>query len=141
MRKHRRLFLDDATLLLACVALTTATALIFVFDRAMYLDELMILDPAVARIEYVRPTFAADTLWLQRMLWAYTSMIWTTLFGVKICFLLFFRHMVERLGGLMTYWKVVVGLTLTVFVICLCGNAIGCPHIGVDAGTVTEFLG
>ncbi len=135
VRQHRRLHLDDGMLLLACAALVAGNTLVFVTDDALYLSELAILDPAVGRLEYARPSFADDTLRLQRALWAFTAMVWTTLFGVKVCFLLFFRHMVQRLGGLVTYWKVVLGLTLAFYVVCMCGNAIGCPHVGLDAGS------
>ena len=125
LRKHRRLFFDDVMLLIACAALITAIVIAYVVVNQLYMSERMILDPRSAMAIAVKPGFAEDVMWLSKLMWVFPTMIWTTLFGVKTCFLLFFRQMVERLPRLLLYWKIVMGITAVAFVVV-------CPHLQAE---------
>ncbi|SLM33888.1 hypothetical protein LPUS_02486, partial [Lasallia pustulata] len=134
VRQHRRVYSDDLVLLFGCVTLTAATIIIFVITDTIYWDEQLILDPSPEVLTAaLSPDFFHRVLWYQQTVFSFLTLTWTTIFAVKICFLLFFRQMVERLNGLILFWRVVLGITILSYCICACGVFISCSHFGLAA--------
>lgn len=132
--QHRRVYSDDLVLLFGCVTLIAATIIIFVITDTIYWDEQLILDPSPEVLTAaLSPDFFHRVLWYQQTVFSFITLTWTTIFAVKICFLLFFRQMVERLNGLILFWRVVLGITILSYCICACGVFISCSHFGLAA--------
>lgn len=72
-------------------------------------------------------------VWFENSDSAYLFVTWTAIFLVKASFLTFFRRLIDRVGRLVTYWKVVVAITIVVFGFCACIGFIGCPKSGINA--------
>lgn len=144
IRQHRRVYFDDIMLMFACMTLIGATILVFVMTGTIYWDEQLSLDPSPAVFaQALAPNFFDRILWYQQTVFSFLTLTWTTIFAVKLCFLLFFRQMVQRLPGLMIFWKVVFGFTLLSYCVCVCGIFILCPHLGLAACSKTsnpEFM-
>lgn len=129
-----RLLPDDFLLVFACVTLTAATGLLYAVIPIIYWDEEITGNPKINVIETVgseKELFARIILYRQ-LVYSYLALSWTTIFSVKICFLLFFHQLVDRLRKLMLIWKIIFAITILVFCLCICGSFIACPHFGLD---------
>ena len=132
IKTNGRLLLDDFLLFFACVTLTAATGLIYALIPAMYWDEEIILNPEINVIEMVgsETEHFAQILRYRQLTSSYLALTWATIFSIKICFLLFFHQLVDRLKKLMLIWKIVFAITIAVFCFCICAAFIPCPHYG-----------
>lgn len=78
-------------------------------------------------------TLLAKINFFARFNWVYLILTWTTIFAVKFGFLSFFRHLVRGLPSFYRYWRVVVGVTVVVYLFSLVDGVIACPHDGLTA--------
>ena len=106
--------------------------LLYVLIPRMYCDEEIILNPEINVIEMFgsETELFAQTLLQRQLVASYLTLTWATIFSVKICFLLFFRQLVDWMKELMLIWKIVFVITISVFCFCICGTFILCPHYG-----------
>lgn len=125
--------LDDLMLIFACVTLTASIGLLFSLIPTLYWDEELILNPGSQALAMAGPPapFLARVLFSQRMAYSFVVLTYATIFAVKICFLLFFFQMVDRLKKLMLFWKIVFGITLLFYCLCASVEFISCPHFGL----------
>lgn len=132
LRYQRRLFVDDAILLVAILCLCAAMALLLVFTPSIYLLEAFVTSSSVMaspeelaeiEIQLEQPLFKylklSDT---------YYVMTWTTIFAVKFSFLFFFRVLIRRVRAVTLYWRIVSVVTVLVWVYCIAGAFIICPY-------------
>ena len=126
LRKHRRLFIDDIFLLLACVFLTVATTILYVASSQFYVKytDWLLLRPDVVQ---------KKVLFYQRMSFTYIPLSWAAIFAVKFSFICFFRTLVDRLRCMIIYWKIVVVVTAICFCICASEAGIECPHFDIKS--------
>ncbi|MCJ1379451.1 hypothetical protein MMC17_002552 [Xylographa soralifera] len=124
LRFERRLFVDDAFLLLACVCLSAALGLLIVFLPQLFLDEGQSLDPASATTP---PTYE-QALWFVQLTDAYEVLMWTVIYSVKFSFLYFFQLLTQRTTLMRQYRKIVMGLCVVTYIFSLCGVFIPCPQ-------------
>ena len=75
--------------------------------------------------------------WYQQVTYVYTSMVWLVVFSVKFAFLAFFWGLVSRVGGMVAYWRVVLGVCVGAFVFCVCAEFIECPYTSLRS---CEFI-
>ena len=129
IQTHGRLTLDDFMLIVACVFLTAATGLLYVTIPLIYWEEEILLNPESTLIGTVgsEDELLAKSLRFRQLVFSHLTLTWVTIFSVKICFLLFFLQLVDRLKRLMFIWKVVFAITISVFCFCVCGTFIACP--------------
>lgn len=134
IKTNGRLLLDDFLLFFACVTLTAATGLLYALIPIIYWDEEIILNPEINVIEMVgsETELFAQILRYWQLVYSYLALTWATIFSIKICFLLFFHQLVDRLKKLMLIWKSVFAITIAVFCFCICAAFIACPHFGHD---------
>ena len=134
IRSQGRLAPDDYMLIFACVTLIASTVLLFDVAETVYWDEALILDPSPATLaEAFLPTFPAKIMHFQQKVFAYLSLTWTTIFAVKLSFLLFFRSMVDRVKKMELFWKVVFGITVVFYCYCAAAVYMGCSKFGLAA--------
>ena len=125
VRNHRRLFLDDIFLLLACIFLTVATIIFYIALPQTYVKHSYWLS--------MRPDVQLKKVaWYQKMSLAYKPVTWAVIFAVKFSFISFFRVLVNRLRYMIIYWKIVVAVTAICFCFCASEVAMGCPHLDVQ---------
>lgn len=65
--------------------------------------------------------------------YAYSVLIWVAIFVVKFCYLCFFRLLIDRLKGLVVYWRVTMSVTAFSSVFNICALFIACPYFGQKA--------
>lgn len=135
----KRLQLDDWLLLFGCASLTAATILLLYAIPTVYLIEATSLNPIVGLFgDGGSGVTNLDTLlskinFFARFNWTYLILSWTTIFAVKAGFLSFFRNLVLRLPGIHQYWRIVVAVTVIVYLFALIDGVIACPHDGLIA--------
>lgn len=137
LRYQRRLFVDDAILLVAIVCLCAAMTLLLVFTSSLYQLEAFVTGSSaitnpdeLAKIElqmeqpFIKYLKLSDT---------YYVMTWTTIFAVKFSFLFFFRVLIRRVRAITLYWQIVSVITVLVWVYCIAGAFIICPYFDIRA--------
>ena len=67
-----------------------------------------------------------------RVLYAVTALQWISIFGVKMCYLVFFRKLTQRLPGIRIWWWVVLAVTVASFIFNATFGAYICPNFGDD---------
>ena len=141
----KKLHLDDWLLLFGCVFLTAATILLLYAIPTIYLIEATSLDPTGlfggggAGITNLN-TLLVKVEFFGRFNWVYLILSWTTIFAVKFGFLSFFRSLVLRLPSIHQYWRVVVGVTVIVYLFSMIDGVIACPHDGLIACRSRRWL-
>lgn len=118
---YRRLVLDDAFLLFACVTLTAAFFILYIAIGPLYLVEELgngVPNPQIHLYQVLRLTHRA--------------LVWTAIFSVKLSFLSFFREIVDRVQSLMLHWKIVGMVNIVarcrLCVLCLLFHHSVSPH-------------
>jgi hypothetical protein len=134
-RSQGRFLLDDYLLLFGYVTLTAGTTLLYIILDDVYWYMGLILNPNSPSTfqAFAAPDFFDLVKSFQQLTFAFVALTWTTIFAVKLSFLLFFRQMVNRLRNVIIYWWIVVGVTLVSYCYCVAGIFIACPHFGLEA--------
>ena len=70
----------------------------------------------------------------QQMVASSVALTWTSIYSVKICFLLFFYPMIVRLRNMILAWRAIFGITILFCAFCICAVFIVCPHFGQTSG-------
>ena len=132
---HRRLYLDDYFLIFACITLTAGTVLGYANVGALYWSEELNYNPSqffVLLAQHV--DIAAHINTYERLYYSWPALLWTTIFVVKFAYLAFFRRLIERIRSLFIYWKIIIGITVVSFPVCIVSVYIACTKHGIDAG-------
>lgn len=132
-RSQRKLHLDDFVLMFACLTLIASQALLYILkiENLYWLGEIGFdaMNPqSLASILEDPEAFYRRVLKIQRMEDSSAALTWTSIFAVKICFLLFFYQLIIRLRRLLLAWKVIFGVTIFFWAYCICTTFISCPH-------------
>lgn len=85
------------------------------------------------------PEFVRDFIWHRKMVVTFASFIWTAVYSVKLCLLLFFRRLVTRLPTYLLLWRVSVAVTLVSYVFCISTLYVSCPQTGFNACKFFSF--
>lgn len=135
IKTHRQLRFDDLLLVFACAALTAATGLLYELIPTIYGNKEGTLSTKWNLVESVdsNPELFARILRYRRLVNSFVVLTWVTIFSVKICFLLFFLQLINRVKKLMFIWKVVFAVTMVAFCFCVCGTFIACPPFARDS--------
>ena len=130
---HMRLRLDDYLLLNSCVFLTAATGLLYYGVPTIYLGAKLTFHPEVlldADADEAR--LLHEIYKLPKVNWAYLALSWVTIFLVKFGFLSLFRHLVDRVPSIYTFWKGTLIFTGLVCAFATCDGFIACPKLGAE---------
>lgn len=124
---QKKLQLDDFVLRFACLALVASQIFTHVKKEAFFRIDANIHDLNHLNLINDPEAFARRILTARKGLFACFAFSWTSIFAVKICFLLFFYQMITRLQRLILYWKVTFGITLILWAFCISEAFIACP--------------
>ena len=132
---HRRFHLDDYFLIFACACLTGGTALGYACVGNLYWSQTLNYNQSLVYTLLAQHVdVAAHIKAYQRLYYSYPALLWTTIFTVKFGYLTFFRRLIDRLKPLVTYWKLVVGISAVSWPICVASIYLGCFKWGLAAG-------
>ena len=141
MRIHSRLHLDDYLLIFACVCITVGTALCYVYIGLLYWVQELDLNPT--RSSYLlaeHVDFIADINLIERLVSAFTTIMFTAIFAVKLAYLAFFRRLIDRIRPLIIYWRVVTTITILSFPVGIILSFLGCTQTGVEVGKHVTYV-
>ena len=127
-RQNHRLLLDDVFLIFGCMCLTSATVLFYLSLSKFYLVGTLRLDPALG-IEF--PEISQRSSYYQKLSYSSLDLLFAAIFSFKASLLCFFLDLTDRIYWLRVYWKVVVGITVGSFILCIRSVFIACPYFGV----------
>lgn len=134
---QRKLHSDDFVLLFACLSFIASQVLLYFLK----IDEIYWLIAVAFEFSQQTPALILEDpeaiyrriSMVQRMQTAIAILTWTSIFAVKICFLLFFHQMITRLQRLIVAWRVILGITIIFWAFCSFGYFISCSHFGQAA--------
>ena len=141
MRIHNRLHLDDYFLIFSCVCITVGTALCYVYIGLLYWVQELDLNPT--RSSYLLAEhidFIADINLIERLVSAFTTLMFTAIFAVKLAYLAFFRRLVDRIRPLIIYWRVVTAVTILSFPIGIILSFLACTQTGAEVGEHVTYV-
>ncbi|KAI0882866.1 uncharacterized protein GGS22DRAFT_190845 [Annulohypoxylon maeteangense] len=128
---QKRLGLDDAFLILAAACLCAATGILYHICYFLYLHS------AASFAQQLLPYLLAnydELLGLQKRVYPFLALIWTTTFAVKACFLAFMRPLVWHISRRVNwYYWFIVGFCLISWAFVVADPFIICPYLGADA--------
>ena len=75
----------------------------------------------------------------ERLYFSYPAVLWTTIFAVKFAYLAFFRRLIDRITPLIKYWRVVLGIAILSFPICIISIYVACVKWGLAAGKLVDI--
>jgi hypothetical protein len=131
---RKRLHMDDWLLLGSCAFLIAATGILYyAIDTIFYVAALSLNPSAVLAATSAHIDMLKEIVYFQRMNLAYLALNWTSIFAVKMGFLAFFRHLVDRIRFLYAFWKGVLAFTVVAFLYSVCESLISCPHLGLES--------
>lgn len=131
LKYQKCLRLDDAFLILAAASLVAAVGILYHITYFLYLHS------AALHVPQVLPELLANfnqLLSLQKKVYPFLALIWTTTFAVKGCFLAFLRPLVWHISKHMNrYYWFIVYFTVVSWAFCVADPFIICPYFGLDA--------
>lgn len=129
---RRPLYWDDLALGIGAACLSVATALILKNEDNFFLGNTLQQDPSVA---FIVPSNVLNNLLTNSIayLYSFLALAWTTIFAVKISFLIFFKQLIHRLGKINTYYWVVTGVTVLSWAFLVAEPFILCPYFGYSS--------
>lgn len=131
---QKKLRSDDFVLLFACLSFTASQVLLYILKMdniywlAAVLFESSLQTPALI-LEGPEANYRRISI-SQRIHYCIGILTWTSIFAVKICFLLFFHQMITSLRILVVAWKVILGITIIFWALCSCTVFISCSNFG-----------
>lgn len=135
---QRNLHSDDFVLMFACLTLTASQVLLYILGMDnIHWSGGTTFTPGGPQT----PTLTIEDLevyyrrisMIMRMEYSIGILTWTSIFSVKVCFLLFFHQIITRSRRLIVAWKVILGITIISWVLCSSASFISCPYIGQAA--------
>lgn len=128
---------DDYVLMFACLTLVASQIMLYIpnIDDIFWIEAL-ILYPSPQILDSISEdpkAFYRRISRLQRMQFSSFALTWTSIFAVKICFLLFFHQLVTRLRRWILAWRIIFGITILFWALCIGAIFINCPHFGPAA--------
>ena len=135
LRVHRRFNLDDWLLIFATVCLTASTVLGYVEVGNLYWSQTVNYNKSrISELISEHVDIGAHIDAYQRLYYTYPALLWTSIFAVKFAYLAFLRRLVDRIKPLIGYWRIVFGVTIVSFSVCIISVYVGCIKWGLDAG-------
>lgn len=122
--------IEDGLLFLACVCLTGETILLYIAIPNIYFVQGL----SKGNKSEVSLTEIVEKInWFQKADSAFLVITWITIFLVKFSYLCFFRRLINRLGQIIRYWKVVIIFNIIAFIFCIIDSFVNCPKKGLSA--------
>lgn len=141
---RRKLDLDDFMLVFACSTFIASQAILYVFKlENIYWLGALVQEPinpqTLVFILGDSEAFFSRVAKVQRIDSSSLALTWTSIYAVKVCFLLFFYELIKRLPRLILTWKVILGITIFFWAFCISGAFLSCPHFGPSSSKSVNF--
>ena len=138
VQKKQQRVIDDFLFLFACTCLIAATILLVKEASSIYtvtnLVTRLISGSSLGNQVAASPlVFEHTVAVIQSDGYAYSVLIWVTIFAIKFYYLCFFRMLIDRLKSLVLYWRVTMSITTTFATFNICALFIACPYFGQKA--------
>ncbi len=134
---QKKLHPDDFVLMFACLTFIASQVLLYILKVGnVHRFGAVVFEPSpqtAASIFEDPEAIYRSISKVQHMEYSIGILTWTSIFAVKICFLLFFHQMIIRIQRLLVAWRVILGITIIFWVLCSCGFFISCPRFGQAA--------
>lgn len=134
---QKKLHSDDFVLMFACLTFLASQVLLYILKvDNVHRFGAVFFEPSPQTTASIYEDHKAPYRSLsqvQHMEYSIGILTWTSIFAVKICFLLFFHQMILRTQRLLLAWRVIFGITIIFWVLCSCGFFISCPRFGQAA--------
>ena len=100
--------------------------LFFLYVDFLYMGQAIVLDLPNAEIP---SNIVGDSLSYQKLVLISVLLIWWALMAVKLCFLLLFKKMVDRMKPMLVYWRVAMIFNAIVAFYGTASYIAVCPHV------------
>ena len=121
------------------MSLTAATVLGYANVGNLYWSEELHLNPAhIYHLLAEHVDVGAGIITYERLQSSYPALLWTSIFVVKFAYLAFFRRLIDRITPLIIFWRVVVGIAVVSFLICIISIYVSCAKWGLEAGKYVD---
>lgn len=132
-RFQRKLLPDDFVLIFACSIFIASQLILYIIkiENLYWFGSIAFepMDPQNLASKLKDPeAFNRRVLRIERAEFSSLALTFTSIFAVKICFLVFFHEMITRLRRLILAWKVIFGITVLFWALCTSAVFISCPH-------------
>lgn len=132
---QRKLHLDDIVLIFACSTFIASQVLLYVIKiEGLYWLGALVYEPMgpqnLSLILEHPEAFYRHVEKIQVMDTCSAALTWTSIYAVKICFLLFFHQLITRLRRLILAWKIIFVITIIFWAFCVSAMFITCPRFG-----------
>lgn len=113
------------------MCLIPATGLLYYGTPPIFFVGELSFDPTAILGEGIDEAEIIERITLfQKINWAYLALTWGTIFSIKFGFLSLFRHLVDRVPFMYTFWKGVTVFTGFIFAFSVCDSFIACSKLG-----------
>ena len=126
---HRRLDIDDGIFVLA-VLCTVCSSAFNIYCMDFFYVEVQVASGALMYAHLGDVTEA--TIRYLQVLYGVSALQWISIFGVKTCYLVFFRKLTRRVPGVRIMWWVTLAVTLGSFILNASFAPYICAHLGPD---------
>ncbi|KAK3984616.1 hypothetical protein QBC44DRAFT_353531 [Cladorrhinum sp. PSN332] len=131
IRYHKRLLLDDFFLILAACSMCAGTGLIYHISYFLYMHT------AASQIPELFPYLVANyksLLGMHTTVFPLLALMWTTIYAVKACFLVFMRPLVWHISKWVNrYYWFIVWFCVLCWGFVVAQPFITCPYFGEEA--------
>ncbi|KAI0122341.1 hypothetical protein F4814DRAFT_206854 [Daldinia grandis] len=128
---QKRLHLDDAFLIIAIASLCAATGILYHICYFLYLHSAALLAPQL--LPYLLAKYD-ELLNLQKRVYPFLALIWTTTFAVKGCFIAFMHPLVWHISRRVHwYYWFIAGFCTVSWAFVVSEPFIVCPYFGLEA--------
>ena len=119
--------IDDGFLLFGVACLVCALAILYVFVDDMYLVEALQEGLSDGKVD-LPSDFLMRSFDFQK--WAIICLIllWFSITAVKFSFLFLFRQLIDRLPGMILYWRFVIVYNVLAWAFGIAAYIAPCPH-------------
>lgn len=131
LRAQKRVRLEDAFLICACVFLTAGTGVLYDLAKALYGTDKCLHSQDIGPI---LPFEASNLKGSQQKQFCFLILTWLAIYCVKFSFLLFLRQLVDRIWGMLLFWRAVVAFTILSLFVCISEPFFSCAYFGVNLG-------
>lgn len=97
-----------------------------IYQIESYIESNSLSSPTPEMLEHAHQYYIIASI--------YHSLAWTTICVVKWSFLLFFRKLLLRVHAMMSYWRIVVGITVMVWLWGGISAVIFCFNLNYNRG-------
>lgn len=141
---ERKLHPDDFILVFACSTFIASQANLYVLNlENIYWLGALVQEPinpqTLVSILGDSEAFYRRVAKVQRIDSSSLALTWTSIYAVKVCFLLFFYGLIKRLPRLILTWKMIFGITIFFWAFCISGAFLCCPHFGPSSSKSVNF--